>query len=64
MKLVLLPVVGTRGRSADEEAGQTEDRREIVEVTTFLCFEAAGGVNGETMTMTLGGMWCTLLGPA
>ena len=31
--------------------------REIAQVIAFLCSEAAGGVNGEAVTVALGGMW-------
>ena len=31
--------------------------REVAEVIAFLCSEAAGGVNGEAITVALGGIW-------
>jgi NAD(P)-dependent dehydrogenase (short-subunit alcohol dehydrogenase family) len=31
--------------------------REVAEVIVFLCSDAAGGVNGEAITVALGGMW-------
>lgn len=31
--------------------------REVAEVIAFLCGDAAGGVNGEAITVALGGMW-------
>jgi NAD(P)-dependent dehydrogenase (short-subunit alcohol dehydrogenase family) len=31
--------------------------REVAQVIAFLCSEAAGGVNGEAVTVALGGMW-------
>jgi NAD(P)-dependent dehydrogenase (short-subunit alcohol dehydrogenase family) len=31
--------------------------REVAEVIAFLCSEAAGGVNGEAITVALGGLW-------
>jgi NAD(P)-dependent dehydrogenase (short-subunit alcohol dehydrogenase family) len=31
--------------------------REIAQVIAFLCSDAAGGVNGEAITVALGGMW-------
>jgi 3-hydroxybutyrate dehydrogenase len=31
--------------------------REVAQVIAFLCSEAAGGVNGEAITVALGGMW-------
>lgn len=31
--------------------------REVAEVIVFLCSDAAGGVNGEAITVALGGVW-------
>ncbi len=31
--------------------------REVAEVIAFLCSDAAGGINGEAITVALGGMW-------
>ena len=31
--------------------------REVAQVITFLCSDAAGGVNGEAITVALGGIW-------
>ena len=31
--------------------------REVAQVIAFLCSEAAGGVNGEAITVALGGIW-------
>jgi len=31
--------------------------REVTEVIAFLCRDASGGVNGEAITVALGGLW-------
>jgi NAD(P)-dependent dehydrogenase (short-subunit alcohol dehydrogenase family) len=31
--------------------------REVAEVIAFLCGEGAGGINGEAITVALGGLW-------
>lgn len=31
--------------------------REVAEVIVFLCSEASGGINGEAITVALGGLW-------
>ncbi len=31
--------------------------REVAEVISFLCSDASGGVNGEAITVALGGLW-------
>ena len=31
--------------------------REVAQVIAFLCSDAAGGINGEAITVALGGTW-------
>lgn len=46
---------------AERAAGYPENRvltpREVADVIVFLCSDAASGVNGEAITVALGGMW-------
>ena len=44
-------------RAAENPAGQIVTPKEIADVVTFLCSEAAAGVNGETVTVSLGSHW-------
>lgn len=46
---------------AERAAGYPENRvltpREVADVIVFLCSDAASGINGEAITVALGGMW-------
>jgi len=44
-------------RAAENPAGRIVTPEEIAGVVTFLCSEAAAGVNGETVTVSLGSHW-------
>ena len=44
-------------RAAENPAGRIVTPEEIADVVTFLCSEAAAGVNGETVTVSLGSHW-------
>jgi NAD(P)-dependent dehydrogenase (short-subunit alcohol dehydrogenase family) len=44
-------------RAAENPAGRIVTPKEIADVVTFLCSEAAAGVNGETVTVSLGSHW-------
>ena len=46
-----------RERAAIYPQNRVLEPREVAEVIAFLCTEAAGGVNGETITVALGGVW-------
>jgi NAD(P)-dependent dehydrogenase (short-subunit alcohol dehydrogenase family) len=46
-----------RERAAIYPQNRVLDPREVAEVIAFLCSDAAGGVNGEAITVALGGMW-------
>jgi NAD(P)-dependent dehydrogenase (short-subunit alcohol dehydrogenase family) len=46
-----------RERAALYPQNRVLEPREVAEVIAFLCTDAAGGVNGEAITVALGGMW-------
>jgi len=46
-----------RERAAIYPQNRVLEPREVAEVIAFLCGDAAGGVNGEAITVALGGIW-------
>jgi NAD(P)-dependent dehydrogenase (short-subunit alcohol dehydrogenase family) len=46
-----------RERAALYPQNRVLEPREVAQVIAFLCTEAAGGVNGEAITVALGGLW-------
>ena len=46
-----------RERAAIYPQNRVLEPREVANVIAFLCSDAAGGVNGEAITVALGGMW-------
>ncbi len=44
-------------RAAIYPQNRVLEPREVAEVIAFLCSDAAGGVNGQAITVALGGMW-------
>ena len=44
-------------RAAIYPQNRVLEPREVAQVIAFLCSEAAGGVNGEAITVALGGIW-------
>ena len=44
-------------RAAASPAGRVVDTDEVAAVIAFLVSEAAGAVNGETVTVSLGSTW-------
>jgi NAD(P)-dependent dehydrogenase (short-subunit alcohol dehydrogenase family) len=46
-----------RERAAIYPQNRVLEPREVAQVIAFLCSEAAGGVNGEAITVALGGVW-------
>jgi len=46
-----------RERAALYPQNRVLEPREVAEVIAFLCSDASGGVNGEAITVALGGMW-------
>jgi 3-hydroxybutyrate dehydrogenase len=46
-----------RERASIYPPNRVLEPREVAEVIAFLCSDAAGGVNGEAITVALGGVW-------
>ena len=46
-----------RERAAIYPQNRVLEPREVAQVIAFLCGDAAGGVNGEAITVALGGLW-------
>lgn len=46
-----------RERAAIYPQNRVLEPREVAEVIAFLCGDASGGVNGEAITVALGGLW-------
>jgi len=46
-----------RERAAIYPQNRVLEPREVAQVIAFLCSDAAGGINGEAITVALGGMW-------
>jgi NAD(P)-dependent dehydrogenase (short-subunit alcohol dehydrogenase family) len=46
-----------RERAAIYPQKRVLEPREVAQVIAFLCSDASGGVNGEALTVALGGMW-------
>jgi 3-hydroxybutyrate dehydrogenase len=46
-----------RGRAAIYPQNRVLEPREVAEVIAFLCSDAGGAVNGEAITVALGGIW-------
>ncbi len=46
-----------RERAAIYPRNRVLEPREVAQVIAFLCGDAAGGVNGEAITVALGGVW-------
>jgi NAD(P)-dependent dehydrogenase (short-subunit alcohol dehydrogenase family) len=46
---------------AERAAGYPQNRvltpREVADVIVFLCSDASSGINGEAITVALGGVW-------
>ncbi len=46
-----------RERAAIYPQNRVLEPREVAQVIAFLCSDAAGGINGEAVTVALGGVW-------
>jgi NAD(P)-dependent dehydrogenase (short-subunit alcohol dehydrogenase family) len=44
-------------RAAIYPQNRVLEPREVAQMIAFLCSDAAGGVNGEAITVALGGIW-------
>src|SRR5437762_739568 len=56
-ELARLTLGSMRERGAINPQDRVLGPREVAQVIAFLCSDAAGGVNGEAITVALGGIW-------
>jgi NAD(P)-dependent dehydrogenase (short-subunit alcohol dehydrogenase family) len=50
-----------RARAAIYPQNRVLEPREVAQVIAFLCSDAAGGVNGEAITVALGAIWSPVI---
>ena len=46
-----------RERASIYPQNRVLEPREVAQVIAFLCTDGAGGINGEAITVALGGIW-------